>query len=135
MDELILKCEDYSLMKWDGNSTLPIQKDCGDRYAERLLDSNGNFLFSGEDILEIIDFSMGEGILKYDKISKYAPKTRAADKSVSAWVLWSCVDVEVNQAQAMDPKLEVAVDKFQSDGQEVIYDFKGETEVRNGLTK
>lgn len=35
----------------------------------------------------------------------------------------------------MDPTLEVAVDKFQSDGQEVIYDFKGETEVPNGLTK
>lgn len=107
----------------------------GDRYAERLLDSNGNVLFSGEGTLEIIDFSIGEGILKYDKMSKSAPKTRATDKSVSVWVLWSCVDVEVNQAKAMDPKLEVAVDKFQSDGQEVIYDFKEETEVPNGLTK
>lgn len=109
--------------------------ESGDRYAERLLDSNGNVLFSGEGTLEIIDFSIGEGILKYDKMSKSAPKTRATDKSVSVWVLWSCVDVEVNQAQAMDPKLEVAVDKFQSDGQEVIYDFKGETEVPNGFTK
>lgn len=85
--------------------------------------------------LEIIDFSIGEGILKYDKMSKSAPKTRAAGKSVSVWILWSCVDVEVSQAKAMDPKLEAAVEAFQNNGQDVIYDFKEETEAINGLTK
>lgn len=107
----------------------------GDRYAERLLDSNGNVLFSGEGTLEIIDFSIGEGILKYDKMSKSAPKTRAAGKSVSVWILWSCVDVEVSQAKAMDPKLEAAVEAFQNNGQDVVYDFKEETEAVNELTK